>query len=113
MKKRKIAVCGIAIASVLGYAAIRNNEVRNIAVIIGEECDVLQTNAPVKRLENLESKMNECSIDDIACIPNWESELKNEGYKCESLDLKYFGLDEIRMVWLQNEYSCIETYKFQ
>lgn len=111
MKKGKIAVYGIALTSLLGCAA--KNETRNIAVVIGEECEVLQTNAPVRMLEKLESEMNECNIQDVACIPNWESELKSEGYECESLDLQYFRINEIRMTWLQKKYSCSETYEIQ
>lgn len=109
---KKIVKIGFAAIALTSLQACKTNEKRNIAVVIGEECEVLQTNAPKTYLEKLKNETVEnCKNASVpACIPDWNEKIQKDGYESESLNLAYFKIDEIKMSWLQNEYQTFEEY---
>lgn len=86
---------------------------RKFALIVGEEVGyAYKTNAPKKRLEELEDvsveKVCEHCYDEI---PVWEEVLNDEGYYVEEIDYDYFNSDikEIKQ-WFKDKYNITETY---
>lgn len=98
--------------TVLGGQTIMKNTTRLIAINIGEECEVYSTNAPVKRLLELERESCECCDEfDYESIPAWQSILRSEGYEFDDVDVMYFDVTESRNEWLHTTFNCTEQYE--
>lgn len=88
------------------------NSTRIIALNIGEECEVYQTDAPTSRLLELEQESCEhCDEYDYESIPVWQKVLQDEGYTFDDVDLMYFNVTESRNEWLHTEFNCTEQYE--
>lgn len=98
--------------TVTGGQTTMKNSTRVIALNIGEECEVYETNAPTSRLLELEQESCEhCDEYDYERIPQWQKVLQSEGYTFNDVDLMYFDVTESRNEWLHTEYKCTEQYE--